>query len=135
MIAVNTIPERSVVVGVTTLFVRGLRIGAEIGVHDHERGRRQALLIDVDLQIRPVRGTALADTMDYAVVLSEAETIAASGHVMLVETFAYRVGLALLCYPPVERVTVRVAKPSALAPAADVAGAEVVMTRVFPNIS
>jgi dihydroneopterin aldolase len=125
----NANPDGVVVISATTLFVQGLRISAKIGVHDHERGCRQTLIIDVDLRISPVRGTALADTLDYTVVLNEAEVIAASGHVTLVETFANRLGRALLCYPLVERVTVRVAKPTALAPVAEMAGVEVVMIR------
>jgi dihydroneopterin aldolase len=129
VIAANIIPEGAVVTTATTLFVRGLRIEAEIGVHGHERRCRQILLVDVDLQIRPVRGPALTDTLDYSVVLIEAETIAASGHIVLVETFADRLGRALLYYPQVVRATVRVAKPAALTPAADVAGVEVVMIR------
>jgi dihydroneopterin aldolase len=85
------------------------------------------LLIDIDLQIRRVRGTALTDTLDCSVVLIEAEKIAASGHIMLVETFADRLERALLYYPQVVRATVRLAKPAALTPAADIAGIEVVM--------
>jgi dihydroneopterin aldolase len=129
VIAANIIPEGAFVTTATTLFVRGLRIEAEIGVHDHERGCRQILLIDVDLQISPVLGPALTDTLDYSVVLLEAETIASGGHIMLVETFADRLGRALLCFPQVVRATVRVAKPAALTPAADAAGVEVVMIR------
>jgi 7,8-dihydroneopterin aldolase/epimerase/oxygenase len=113
----------------TTLFVRGLRIRAKIGVHDHERQRRQVLVIETELRICPLRGVTLADTIDYGVVVSEAKGVAASGHVMLVETFAERLCRALLCYPLVERVTVRVAKPAALVTHAEAAGAEIVMVR------
>ena len=125
----DIICDPEVVTHATTLFVRALRIEAEIGVHEHERGRQQILLIDVDLLIHPVQGTTLADTLDYSVVLNEAERIAARGHVMLVETFADWLGRAMLSYPSVERATVRIAKPAALAPDADAAGAEVVMSR------
>lgn len=129
MIERETIHDSVVSVETTTLFVRGLIVSAEIGVHEHERRRRQTLLIDVHLVIGPVQGMTLADTLDYAVIVSEAESIATSGHILLVETFADRLGRALLSYASVMRVVVSVAKPSALEPAAATAGVELVMLR------
>ena len=36
-----------------TVFVRGLEVEAAIGVHDHELGRTQPLVLDVELQLAP----------------------------------------------------------------------------------
>lgn len=110
------------------VFVRGLRIEAAIGVYDHEHGRTQPLILDVELDLgaRPVEG--LADTVNYETVAAAARAIAAGGHVGLVETFAERLALACLEDPRVERVRVRVDKPEALAGAA-AAGCEVVYAR------
>jgi len=111
-----------------TVFVRGLRVEAGIGVYDHEQGRLQTLVIDVtlDLGAKPVE--RLADTVNYERVAEAARAIAAEGHLGLVETFAERLALACLSDPLVRRATVRIDKPGAL-DAAEAAGCEVVYGR------
>ena len=66
------------------VFVRGLEVAAGIGVHDHELGRLQRLVIDVSLDLAPAAVERLADTINY-------ETVAR-----------------------VQRCTVRIEKPGAL---------------------
>ena len=79
-----------------TVFVRGLRLEAGIGVHDHELGRLQPLVIDVTLELAPASIERLADTINYETVASAARAITAAGHVGLVETFAERLATACL---------------------------------------
>lgn len=110
------------------VFVRGLEIQAGIGVHDHEQGRLQALVIDVELDLSAVDVDRLSDTVNYETVAEAAHAIVASGHVGLVETFADRLALACLENPRVQAVRVRVEKPGALADAA-APGCEVVWRR------
>ena len=118
--------------GVWRVFVRGLRLDIEIGVHLHEHGRVQPVILDVELDIpaTPAHGPVhrLADTLNYEAVVERAQAIAAEGHIMLVETYAERLAQALFAEPRVLRVHVRVAKPEAL-PAADAAGVELVLER------
>lgn len=111
-----------------TVFVRGLRVEAGIGVYDHEHGRLQTLVIDVtiDLGAQPVE--RLADTVNYERVAEAARAIIADGHLGLVESFAERLALECLADPRVRRVTVRIEKPGAL-DAAEAAGCEVVYGR------
>ncbi len=111
-----------------TVFVRGLRLEAGIGVHDHELGRLQPLVIDVSLELEPAPIERLADTINYETVAAAARAIAAAGHVGLVETFAERLGAACLSDSRVRRCTVRIEKPGALDGAA-AAGCELVLTR------
>lgn len=111
-----------------TVFVRGLAVEAGIGVHDHEQGRLQPLVIDVTLELAPAPVERLADTINYETVAEAARTIVAEGHVGLVETFAERLALACLDDPRVRRCTVRIEKPGALEAAA-AAGCEVVLGR------
>jgi dihydroneopterin aldolase len=113
----------------TTVFVRELRIEAEIGVHDHEYGRTQPLLVDVDLEVAPNSGRSLDDTVDYESIAAAARAIAAAGHVDLVECFARRLADLCLALPRVARARVRVEKPLALAPHAAGAGVEIVAVR------
>ena len=110
------------------VYVRGLRLDIEIGVHLHEHGRLQPVVVDVeiDLPAAPVR--LLGDTVNYEAVVERASAIAAEGHIMLVETYAERLAQALFDEPRVLRVHVRVAKPEALA-GADAAGVELVLER------
>ncbi|WP_439477108.1 dihydroneopterin aldolase [Brevundimonas sp.] len=110
------------------VFVRGLRVEAGIGVHDHEQGRLQTLVIDVTLELTPAPVERLADTINYESVAAAARAIIAEGHVGLVETFAERLATACLNDGRVRRCTVRIEKPGALDGAA-AAGCEVVLVR------
>lgn len=111
-----------------TVFVRGLRVEAGIGVHDHEQGRLQTLVIDVTLELAPAPVARLADTLNYETVAEAARAIVAEGHVGLVETFAERLATACLNDSRVRRCIVRIEKPGALDGAA-AAGCEVVLAR------
>lgn len=112
-----------------TVFVRGLSVEAEIGIHRHERGRAQPLTIDVELAVDATSFEHIADTVNYEAVREAAKAVAASGHVMLVETFALRLARACLEQPHARRVRVRVEKPQALAPDALGAGVELVLEK------
>ena len=114
----------------TTIFVRGLAISAEIGIHASEWGLTQPLLIDADLEIETHGWSRLTDTVNYERVGVHARAIAESGHIGLVETFAHRLAVACLAEPRVIKVRIRVDKPMALAPGAAGSGVEIVMAKV-----
>ena len=111
------------------VFVRGLKVEAEIGVYAHEHGRRQPLVIDVELDAAVAGAERLADTLNYETVASAARDLAESGHWQLVETFAERLAEAMFADPRVSRARVRIEKPLALAPVAEAAGVELVIVR------
>lgn len=110
------------------VFVRGLRIDANIGVHAHERGRRQPLIVDVELDLRDHAIHALADTVDYDLIVARAQANADIGHVELVEEYVERLAHDLLDDPRVRRVRVRAEKPEAIK-GAEAVGCEVALTR------
>ena len=114
---------------VTKIFVRGLKIEAEIGVYAHELHRRQPLIIDVELEIETDGWRHLSDTVNYEKIVEHARAIAADGHIGLVESYAERLASALLAEPRVIRARVRVEKPLALAPDAEAAGVEIIAQR------
>ena len=111
-----------------TVFVKGLRVEAGIGVYDHEHGRLQTLVIDVTLDLGPAEVHGLADTINYETVAAAARVIVSEGHVGLVETFAQRLATACLNDSRVRRCSVRIEKPGALQ-GAEAAGCEVVLSR------
>lgn len=112
-----------------TVFVRSLRLDAEIGVHAHEHGRTQMLTVDIDVEVAGAsRATRLGDTLDYNALVEAAQALARGGHVLLVEEFAARLLNACLALDDVQRARVRVEKPGALASAA-AAGVELSGTR------
>jgi dihydroneopterin aldolase len=113
----------------TKVFVTGLKVQAEIGVYRHEIGRVQPLVIDVELDVPAAGAERLSETLNYETILEAARTIAAGGHIELVETFAERLGAACLTDPRVTKARVRVEKPLALAPDAVAAGVELTVVR------
>ena len=115
------------------VLVRGLSIAVEIGIHAHEHGRAQPLIIDVELDVLPDLGLTgfahIHDTVNYEAVVSKAKAVAASGHILLVEAFAQRLAQACLEDNRVLRARVRVDKPEALAPDAAAAGVDITVER------
>jgi dihydroneopterin aldolase len=112
------------------VFVRELTIDAEVGVHADEYGRRQPLLIDVELDVVPPASCEhIADTVNYETVVAHAHALASEGHCKLIEAFAERLARACLDDPRVVAARVRIQKPQALAPDAAAAGVELTLTR------
>ena len=113
------------------IFVRGLQIDALIGVHQHERHSKQPLVIDVEIELsapRNFESEKIGDTINYESIVAHAQTIAESGHVFLVETFAERLATACLSEQHAQAVKVRIEKPRAF-PTAAAAGIEIIRRR------
>lgn len=105
------------------VFIRDLAIDAEIGVHRHEKGRRQPVRINLDLTVSE-GGVPLGDRLDrvvdYERVASGVRALIAEGHVKLVETLAERIAALCLRDTRVLAVRVRIEKLQAIADAASV---------------
>jgi dihydroneopterin aldolase len=108
-------------------FVRDIRVLAEVGVYEHEYGRTQPLVVEVELDVAPSGFDELGDIINYENIVGWTREVAAAGHIELVETFAHRVALACMRDSRVLAARVRVEKPEALAPA--VAGVEITLRR------
>lgn len=113
----------------TKVFVTGLRVWADVGIYEHESGKLQPLVSDVELDLPPITVGDLSDTLNYETIRSAALAIAEQGHIDLVETFAERLARACMSDHRVARARVRVAKPLALAPDASSAGVELTLER------
>lgn len=95
------------------VLVSDMRLAAFIGVHAHELGRRQSLVVHARLEIEPVEEDLLAQTIDYNQVVAAAETLAEQ-RIALIETFGQRLAAACLVFPSVRRAEILVEKPGAL---------------------
>ena len=93
--------------------VDDIRIEAFIGIHGHEKNRRQSLIIGARLDIVPPKQDAIAETIDYNAIVEHCRALADEG-ISLIETFATRLARALIADPRVLRAAVTVTKPGAL---------------------
>ena len=114
------------------IFVEGLLIQANIGVHPHEYEGTQPIIMDISLDMGPMPAPSedrLHETLDYGMVAEKAEEITLEAHVQLVETLADRIAnWALSTDPRVQAISVKISKPQALLKA-DAAGVEIYRTR------
>ncbi len=94
--------------------LRDFRILAQIGLHPHERGRTQPLVIDLILTLEPKPVLGLADVVDYEAVSRKARALAEVGHIELVEDFAQSLAVVCLEDPRVLEVEVTIEKPEAI---------------------
>lgn len=104
--------------------VRDLLVEAFVGVHRHEKGRRQTLRLTVILDILAAKADQLEATFDYERIVAAAASLA-DEHVELIETFARRLAERCRADPRVKRARVEIEKPAALANA--IAGAVIVI--------
>ena len=125
-------PAADTVVVARRVVVRGLEIGARVGIHAHERDRTQRVRIDIELavEVAPIRDR-LEDAVSYETVVDTVKALVAAGHINLAETLAERVADACLADPRVASAWVRVEKLAAVHGAAGV-GAEVSKARAPP---
>ncbi|MBC6440836.1 MAG: dihydroneopterin aldolase [Rhodospirillales bacterium] len=112
------------------VFLEGLLLEAEIGVLDHEHGRRQPLIVDITMEVNTGAPDEndLCSVIDYRVAADHARSLVASGHIELVETFVERLASACLKDTRVIKVTVRARKPDAIEDA-EAAGVEIARTQ------
>ncbi len=117
------------------VFVRDLELEALIGVHRHERKRRQPVRINIDLAVRENVGALqdrLSQVLDYEVLVDEIKSLVAAGHINLVETLAEQVAVKCLADDRVGSVRVRIEKLAVLPEAAS-AGVEIERRKARPD--
>ena len=96
-----------------TVVVEDIRVEAYIGVHGHEKDRRQSLILAVELEIVAPGHDSIADTIDYNRIVDSCRKLSERG-IGLIETFARQLGEELLADRRVLRAQVSVTKPGAL---------------------
>lgn len=106
--------------------VRDLPLLADIGINPDEIGRRQPLVITVELQLAAEVVVSIDETVDYRRIAQAAEDLARE-HIPLIETFAHQLGERCLDFPGVVEARVSIDKPFALT--RGLAGVEVCLSR------
>jgi len=99
------------------IIIPDFRVSCRVGVPKEEREAEQELLLDIELQLdlsQAGRADDFTETVDYDAVCSLVETTVKLRSRKLIETVAEEVAKVLLANYPVQRVKVRVRKPSAL---------------------
>jgi len=99
-----------------TIFISDLRLDIRVGVYDWEREVPQKIQFDIEIGL-PARKSGdldLADTIDYAAVVSRIEESLAEKHVGLLENLAEQVAQMILREFKSPWVRVSVAKLAAL---------------------
>jgi dihydroneopterin aldolase len=97
-----------------TVFVQGLLVDAQIGVHASEVGIFQPLSIDVELDASIVFDESLESSVDYEMVARAARALVADRHIRMVETLASELAYVCLGDSRVHRVRVTVRKLGAI---------------------
>jgi dihydroneopterin aldolase len=90
--------------------LRNLEVLADIGVHHHEIGRPQPLVIHVALAVKAPERDDVSEVFDYGQLRAMAEKLSLE-RIVLIETFALRLARRCLDHPVVDGVTVKVDKP------------------------
>jgi len=110
------------------VIIAGLQVAADIGVHAHEHGRVQPLLVDIVLAIDPPVHDTLGETIDYQSIADHAHALALA-RTALIETYAMRLAERCIAQPGARWVEVRVSKPGALR--GGLAGTRVTLARAL----
>lgn len=100
--------------GDDSIFLRGLRVDALIGVYEHEKLAPQPLLIDLELGLihsRACFSDQMDDAVDYGAVVAAVRRHALLNRCELLEAFAQNVAETLLQDFALSSVAVTVSKP------------------------
>ncbi len=109
--------------GSDTVFIRGLRADAIIGIYDWERNTRQNLILDLEMATDISRAAAsedIADAVDYEKISKRILAYVSDSEFQLIETLAERVAALVIEEFGVSWLCLTVHKPDAIEFADDV---------------
>ncbi len=102
------------------VFINQLKLDTIIGIHDWEREKKQAVILDIEIgwSIQSaVHSDQIKDCIDYFQVCERIKRLAAEHHYHLVESFAEQVSHIILNEFKAPWVRVKLSKPDAIAEA------------------
>ena len=95
------------------ILISGLRVETKVGWTDEERAAPQAVLVDIDVEIDATVSSAsddLADTIDYAAVISDVARHVSARETRLLERLAAEVAEMVSAVNGVKSVSVEIGK-------------------------
>ena len=99
------------------VFVKGLKVEAVIGVYEWERAITQPILIDIALETdisKAIGSDEVADALNYKEVCDDVSVWCKELKAKLLEHLAGQLAEKLLAKYPCQKVTLSVAKPTAI---------------------
>ena len=106
-----------------TVYIKGLRAQAVIGVYDWERLIRQPLVMDLEMASDTTRAAAtdaIADALDYAAISQQVIALVEGSEFQLLESLAEAIATMVMREFGVPWLRLRLGKPGAVAEAEDV---------------
>lgn len=106
-----------------TVFIRGLQIDTVIGIYDWERSVRQTVVLDLEMAADIARAAAserIEDALDYHAVSERLAEFVGGQQFLLIETLAEQCAQLVMRQFDVPWLRLRLAKPTAIAAAAEV---------------
>lgn len=106
-----------------TVYIKGLRAQAVIGVYDWERLIRQPLVMDLEMASDTARAAAtdtIADALDYAAISQQVIALVEGSEFQLLESLAEAIATMVMREFGVPWLRLRLGKPGAVAEAEDV---------------
>jgi dihydroneopterin aldolase len=103
-----------------TVYIKGLRAEAVIGVYDWERDIRQTLVLDLEMASdnrRAAAGDRIEDALDYDAISSRVLSFIEGSEFQLIETLAERIAALLQDEFQVPWLRLHLNKPGAVAEA------------------
>ncbi len=100
---------------ITEIFLKDMRLRANLGVHGHERGRTQPLVVSVRAwaNILPTKDE-LAETVDYTLFSESARQLGAERHFDLIETWLEAWATRIFVDDRIIALELRAEKPEAV---------------------
>lgn len=98
--------------------IKGIKVNAIIGIYKAERIQKQPLIIDITCKFRTcgsLNSDNISDTLDYSILTNEIINKVEKSKFNLLEQLIDYILSILLSYPHIQKATVSVAKPKALA--------------------
>ena len=115
------------------LFLRGMAVQAQIGIHDFEKTAPQRVLIDVDLYVSLAGSTPhddrIDEVVDYDFIRAVVHERVARGHIGLQETLCDDVLNEILMHPAVQAAQVSTRKPDVY-PDCDAVGVQTFKSKI-----
>jgi len=119
------------VISAETIHIENLRVSGVIGVHPEERVRRQPLLVNLSLEQRfdrAAEGDSIGHTVDYSALCKAIQVFVERSEFQLLETLIRKLADHLAIQFPVDRFTLHIRKPEAIADA-DAAAVSLIWAR------